>query len=62
MPPATKTPPAVSGQRSREAIQASTWFSAWIAPAPTSQRPAKMLDALVASSNAAADRVGADGT
>ena len=62
VPPATKQPPAVSGQRSSDASQAITWFSAWIAPAPTSHRPAKMLEALVASSKAAAERVGADGT
>ena len=62
MPPATKQPPAVSGQPSRPASHPMTWFSAWIAPAPPSQSPAKMFDALVASSKAAADRVGADGT
>ncbi|MFT3873235.1 MAG: hypothetical protein QM714_11415 [Nocardioides sp.] len=62
MPPATKQPPALLGQPSSSTSQAITWFSAWMAPAPTSHSPAKMFDALVASSKAAAERVGADGT
>ena len=47
--------------RAARRASASTSFSAWIAPAPPSQSPAKTFDALVASSKAAAERVGADG-
>ncbi len=52
-------PPAVSGQPSRPVIQASASFSARMAPAPASQMPPKMFDALVTRSNATAARVGA---
>ena len=61
VPPLTNVPPAVAGQPSSVAIQPSTWFSAWMAPAPVSQWPPKMFATLVARSKATAARVGADG-
>ena len=61
VPPDTKVPPAESGQPSRSTIQDRASFSAWMAPAPASQMPAKMFAALVAKSKAIADRVGAAG-
>ena len=36
-PPETKQPPAPAGIPARSAISRSTWFSAWIAPAASSQ-------------------------
>ncbi len=36
-PPETKQPPADSGRPARAASTASTWFSAWMAPAASSQ-------------------------
>jgi hypothetical protein len=42
-PPETKTPPAPTGMPARSAIQRSAWFSAQMAPAPSSH-PAPMID------------------
>ena len=39
VPPCTKQPPALSGSPARSAIQRSAWFSAYTAPAPSSQLP-----------------------
>ena len=39
VPPCTNTPPASAGRPTRSAIQRSAWFSAYTAPAPSSQVP-----------------------
>jgi hypothetical protein len=62
VPPETNTPPAVAGHPASDASHARASFSAWIAPAPASQVPAKMLAALTAPPKARAASVGAAGT
>ena len=61
-PPVTKQPPAVGGKPASSASHSNAWFSAAIAPAPLSQNPAKMLDALTTRSNRLAAGVGAVAT
>ena len=61
MPPDTNVPPASGGKPARSAIQRRAWFSAKIAPAPSIQLPAKMLDAPTTRSNNTELSVGAAG-
>src|SRR5438093_6832292 len=62
VPPETKTPPADDGRPTRSAIQRSVSFSAHTAPAPSSQLPAYVDDALITRSNSTLAFVGAPGT
>ena len=62
VPPLTNTPPAVAGNPARSAIHRSAWFSAKMAPPPSSHDPAYTLDAPTTRSNRIAASVGAAGT
>ena len=61
-PPETNTPPAVAGSPARSAIQRSAWFSAQMAPAPSSQFAAMVEDAPTTRSKSTEAFVGAPGT
>ena len=61
-PPDTNTPPASAGKPARSASHRSAWFSAAIAPAPASQLPPKIDDALTTRSNIVEATEGAVGT
>ncbi len=61
VPPLTKHPAAVPGHPSSWVSQVNASFSAWMAPAPASQVPAKMFAAPVTASKASAALVGAAG-
>ena len=60
-PPETKQPPAWDGSPARRAIRASTWFSAWIAPAASSQEMPWIEAQETSMSNSSAALVGAAG-
>ena len=60
-PPDTKHPPADSGSPARSAIRRSTWFSAWIAPAASSQEMPWIEAQETSMSNSSAAFVGAAG-
>jgi hypothetical protein len=60
-PPETKQPPAVSGIPARSAISRSTLFSAWIAPAASSQEMPWMDAHETSMSNSSEALVGAAG-
>jgi hypothetical protein len=61
-PPETNTPPADAGIPARRASQASAWFSAQIAPAPSIHPAAIVEDAPTIRSNSTLAFVGAPGT
>ena len=61
VPPGTNTPPAVSGRPARSATQRRAAFSAWTAPAPSSQLPAYSAEAPTTRSNSVLASVGAQG-
>ena len=61
-PPETNTPPETSGKPASEAIHASAWFSAQIAPAPSIHPAAIVDDAPTIRSNRTLAFVGALGT
>ena len=60
-PPETKQPPAVSGIPARSAISRSTLFSAWIAPAASSQEMPWIDAHEISMSNSSEALVGAAG-
>ena len=60
-PPDTKHPPAPAGSPARSAISRSTWFSAWIAPAASSQEMPWIDAQEISMSNSSAALVGAAG-
>ena len=60
-PPETKQPPAAGGIPAWSAISRSTWFSAWIAPAASSQEMPWMEAQEISMSNSSAALVGAAG-
>ena len=60
-PPETKQPPAVSGIPARSAISRSTLFSAWIAPAASSQEMPWIDAQEISMSNSSDALVGAAG-
>ena len=60
-PPETKQPPAVSGIPARSAISRSTRFSAWIAPAASSQEMPWIDAHEISMSNSSEALVGAAG-
>ena len=60
-PPDTKQPPDVSGIPARSAISRSTLFSAWIAPAASSQEMPWMDAHEISMSNSSEALVGAAG-
>ena len=60
-PPETKQPPAVSGSPARSAISRSTWFSAAMAPAASSQEMPCSEAQETTMSNSSAALVGAQG-
>ena len=60
-PPETKQPPAVSGIPARSAISRSTMFSAWIAPAASSQEMPWIDAHEISMSNSSEALVGAAG-
>ena len=60
-PPETKHPPAVGGIPARSAISRSTMFSAWIAPAASSQEMPWMDAQEISMSNSSEALVGAAG-
>ena len=60
-PPETKHPPAPGGSPARSAISRSTWFSAWIAPAASSQEIPWIEAQETSMSNSSAALVGAAG-
>src|SRR5205814_8932030 len=62
VPPETKTPPEDAGSPARSAIHRSASFSAQTAPAPSSQLPPYVEEALITRSNSTLAFVGAPGT
>ncbi len=60
-PPETKQPPADSGRPALAASTASTWFSAWMAPAASSQEMPWIEAHETSMSNSSAALVGAAG-
>ena len=60
-PPDTKHPPADGGSPARSAIRRSTWFSAWIAPAASSQEMPWIEAHEISMSNSSDALVGAAG-
>ena len=61
LPPLTKAPPAPGGRPARSESRRSTWFSAWIAPAASSQEM-PWIEAQETSMSKSSDAfVGADG-
>jgi hypothetical protein len=60
-PPETKQPPADAGSPARSAIRRSTWFSAAIAPAASSQEMPWIDAQEMSMSNSSAALVGAAG-
>jgi hypothetical protein len=60
-PPETKQPPACAGIAARSAISRSTMFSAWIAPAASSQEMPWMDAQEMSMSNSSEAFVGAAG-
>ncbi len=61
LPPLTKAPPASAGSPARSASRRSTWFSAWIAPAASSQEIPWIEAQETSMSKSSAAFVGADG-